>query len=145
MGIPYSKQINAAFDEVTPLVAAAFDVLQTTKNIALFLLAIQIVTIVVLISSLFALLGLLITVNPNLTEERDALVTPVLRWGARRLMNFPRYWRGLLVGFMFILLGCAIGAALAVWLTSTDFQRIADDADSVDGGLDGGKLEGDEK
>jgi len=136
MGIPYSKQINAAFDEVTPLVAAAFDVLQTTKNIALFLLGIQIVTVVVLISTFIALLGLLISINPGLTEERDALVTPLLRWGARRLMNMRFYWTEILLGGTFVLLGCAIGAVLAIWLTSTDFQKIAEETGSAGGGQD---------
>ena len=141
MGIPYSKQINAAFDEVTPLVAAAFDVLQTTKNIALLLLAIQIATVIILASGFVVLLGILISINPDLTKERDALVTPVLRWGTHRLMDFRFYWRGMLVGGLFILLGCAIGAAAAVWLTSTDFQRIASETGSVDGGQDDRKKE----
>lgn len=48
MGIPYSKQINLAFDQVTPLVAAAFKVLQTTRNITYLLAAIQVLTAVFL-------------------------------------------------------------------------------------------------
>jgi hypothetical protein len=44
MGIPYSKQINIAFDQVAPLVAAGFVVLQTTRNITYLLAAIQVLT-----------------------------------------------------------------------------------------------------
>lgn len=80
MGIPYSKQINAAFDQVTPLVAAGFEVLQTTKNISILLAAIQIVTVVILGAILLTLVALLISVNPDLEAERTAIVTPVLRW-----------------------------------------------------------------
>lgn len=89
MGIPYSKEINKAFEElnqaygqVTPLVASAYDVLETTKNISLLLLAIQVLTVVLLGLTVLALVGLLITMNPDLDEERRELVTPVLRWVA---------------------------------------------------------------
>jgi len=82
MGIPYSRQIHAAFDQVTPLVAAGFDVLQTTKNISILLAAIQVITVVILALILLAMLGLLITMNPNLDAEREAVVTPVVKWCA---------------------------------------------------------------
>lgn len=89
MGIPYSKEIkkafqelNKAYGEVTPLVASAYEVLETTKNISLLLLAIEVVTVVLLGLTLLALVGLLITMNPDLDEERRELVTPVLQWVA---------------------------------------------------------------
>jgi hypothetical protein len=82
MGIPYSKQIHAAFDQVTPLVAAGFEVLQTTKNISILLAAIQVVTVLILAAILLTLLALLISVNPDLEAERVAIVTPVVRWCA---------------------------------------------------------------
>ena len=41
MGLPYSKQINEAFDQVTPLVAEGFKVLETTKNISILLATMQ--------------------------------------------------------------------------------------------------------
>jgi hypothetical protein len=82
MGIPYSKQINAAFDQVTPLVSAGFEVLQTTKNISILLAAIQVVTVIILGAILVTLLALLISVNPDLEAERAAIVTPVVRWCA---------------------------------------------------------------
>ncbi|KAI7267986.1 hypothetical protein KC345_g7772 [Hortaea werneckii] len=79
MGIPYSKEINQAFDQVAPLVAATLDVLQTSKNISYLLAAVQVLNALLLLTAVFALLGLLITVNPDLAEERKALVTPVVK------------------------------------------------------------------
>lgn len=80
MGIPYSREINSAFNQVTPLVAAAFEVLQTTKNISILLACIQVLTVVYLFLILVALLGLICVVNPDLQTERNVLVTPVVRW-----------------------------------------------------------------
>ncbi|KAI6909812.1 hypothetical protein D0869_08399 [Hortaea werneckii] len=79
MGIPYSKEINQAFDQVAPLVAATLDVLQTSKNITYLLAAVQVLNAVLLLVAVVSLLGLLITVNPDLAEERRALVTPVVK------------------------------------------------------------------
>jgi len=146
MGIPFSKQINAAFEEVTPLVAAGFEVLQTTKNIALLSAALQVFTGLILSLVLLVLIALLITVNPNLTEERDALVTPVVRWCARWIISIRWHWRSALIGSLIVLLGCAIGAVAAVGLTSTDFVGIAVDEQAREGEQGGGSrhLEGDE-
>jgi hypothetical protein len=79
MGIPYSKQIHAAFDQVTPLVAEGFVVLQTTKNISILLTGIQVLTVILQLLCLFVLLGILFSVSPDLVEERKALVTPVMK------------------------------------------------------------------
>ena len=70
MGIPYSREINAAFEQVTPLVAAGFKVLRTTKNISIILAIIQVLTVVFLGLILLALIALLYTVNPDL-EVRE--------------------------------------------------------------------------
>ncbi|KAK1824309.1 hypothetical protein LTR12_001147 [Friedmanniomyces endolithicus] len=146
MGIPFSKQINAAFEEVTPLVAAGFEVLQTTKNIALLAAALQVFTGLILSLVLLVLIALLITVNPNLTEERDALVTPVVGWCAHWIISIRWHWRSALIGSLIVLLGCAIGAVAAVGLTSTDFVGIAADEQVREGEQGGGSrhLEGDE-
>lgn len=80
MGIPYSREINQAFEQVTPLVAAGFEVLETTKNIALALFFIQVYTATTLTLVLLALLGLLFTLNPDLEHERKVLVTPAMKW-----------------------------------------------------------------
>ena len=66
MGIPYSKQINAAFDQVTPLVAESFKALETTKNIIILLAVIQVLTVILLSLILTVLVALLITCNPDL-------------------------------------------------------------------------------
>ena len=66
MGLPYSRQINAAFDQVTPLVAAGFKVLRTTRDISILLAVIQVLTVILLGFILFALILLLYCVNPDL-------------------------------------------------------------------------------
>ncbi|KAL1797762.1 hypothetical protein ACET3X_004368 [Alternaria dauci] len=82
MGIPYSRQINAAFEQVTPLVAAGFKVLRTTRDISILLAIIQVLTVFLLGLILVALIVLLYCVNPDLEEERQAIVTPWLRYFA---------------------------------------------------------------
>ncbi|OCT52624.1 hypothetical protein CLCR_10837 [Cladophialophora carrionii] len=90
MGLPYSKEIHAAFDQVTPLVAAGFEVLQTTKDIAILLAVIQVVTALSLILILLALIALLFTVNPDLEKERVQLVTPFMQWLASWVYKYGR-------------------------------------------------------
>ncbi|KAI4960697.1 hypothetical protein J4E86_002322 [Alternaria arbusti] len=82
MGIPYSRQINAAFEQVTPLVAAGFKVLRTTRDISILLAVIQVLTVILLGFILLALVLLLYCVNPDLEEERKAIATPWLRYFA---------------------------------------------------------------
>ncbi|KAH6642117.1 hypothetical protein C7974DRAFT_420451 [Boeremia exigua] len=82
MGIPYSREINAAFSQVTPLVAAGYTLLRTTKNISLLLAAIQVLTVILLGLILAVLVGILVCVNPDLEEERQQLITPWLRYYA---------------------------------------------------------------
>jgi hypothetical protein len=79
MGIPYSRQINAAFEQVTPLVAAGFKVLQTTRDISIALAVIQVLTVVFLFLILLALIGVLYCVNPDLEVRTD-----LLRWWVGR-------------------------------------------------------------
>lgn len=66
MGLPYSKQINAAFEQVTPLVAAGFKVLRTTRDISILLAVIQVLTVLLLFLILLGLIALLYCVNPDL-------------------------------------------------------------------------------
>lgn len=80
MGIPYSKQINAAFNQVTPLVASGYELLETVKNIALFITAIQIGIVTLLLLNLLAILGVIFSINPDLEKERKNLVTPAMKW-----------------------------------------------------------------
>jgi hypothetical protein len=90
MGLPYSKQINAAFDQVTPLVAAGFEVLQTTKDIAISVAIIQVLTLLTLVLILVSLLGILCSVNDDLKHEREQLVTPAMRWLASWVFKYGR-------------------------------------------------------
>jgi len=114
MGIPYSKQINLAFDQVSPLVTRAAAVLETTKNISLLLALIQVLTVLLLSLIFIALLALLVSVNPDLEAERRALVTPVLRWCAAWVLELEsRRFLGLLAGV--VVGGIAVGAGLGLW------------------------------
>ncbi|OAL46741.1 hypothetical protein IQ07DRAFT_573503 [Pyrenochaeta sp. DS3sAY3a] len=79
MGLPYSRQINAAFEQVTPLVAAGFKVLRTTRDISILLAVIQVLNVFLLWWILVALIMLAYCVNPDLEPERQALITPLLR------------------------------------------------------------------
>jgi hypothetical protein len=84
MGVPYSQEIRAAFDQVAPLVAAV----QTTKNVFILLAAIQVIKVVILALTLLAMLALLITTNPDLEDERAAAVTPAIKWIIHRSSSF---------------------------------------------------------
>jgi hypothetical protein len=70
MGLPYSRQINAAFEEVTPLVAAGFKVLRTTRNISILLAVIQVLTVWFLFLILIGIVALLYCVNPDLEVSK---------------------------------------------------------------------------
>jgi hypothetical protein len=78
MGIPYSRQINAAFEQVTPLVAAGFKVLRTTRDISILLAVIQVLTVVLLGLILVGLVALLYCVNPDLEVRNPSLFLPSL-------------------------------------------------------------------
>ena len=109
MGIPYSREINAAFDQVTPLVASAYEVLETTKNIAVVLLVIQIIISITLLISLLALTGLLITLNPDLERERQVIVTPIMKWITSWFMTSTGKRKSVaaFIVFMFVMAGFA--------------------------------------
>lgn len=108
MGIPYSKEINQAFEQVTPLVAAGFEVLQTTKNIAILLACIQILTVILLGLILLALLALVCAVNPDLEREREELVTPAVKWMASWLLAYGTAAKWLLrLFFLALMLACS--------------------------------------
>ncbi|KIW99319.1 uncharacterized protein Z519_00982 [Cladophialophora bantiana CBS 173.52] len=112
MGLPYSKEIHSAFEQVTPLVAAGFKVLQTTKDIAILLAVIQVVTVITLLLILLALIALLFTVNPDLVREREQLVTPAMKWLASWVFKYGRPAK------IFLKITFAIGVVVfgyAVW------------------------------
>ncbi|KAI0129458.1 hypothetical protein BJ170DRAFT_680958 [Xylariales sp. AK1849] len=134
MGIPYSKQINYAFDQVTPLVAAGFEVLKTTKNIAILLAFVQVFTAAVLSLIFFALLGVLWSTNPDLEEERHQIVTPVMKWLASWVVE---YGHAVLWGAKVGLVGAVALGGVAVWhggLAGTRVPGEGAEGDQVEGG-----------
>ena len=129
MGIPYSKEINAAFEQVTPLVAAGFEVLQTTKDIAILLACIQVLTVVLLAFILVALLALLVTINPDMEKERRELVTPTLIWLVSWVYAYGTPTKWLL---RLLLLVISVGFCLFLWHGSLAGVKApkSDDAES---------------
>jgi len=83
MGALYSREIHVAIDQLASLVAAV----QTTKDIFIFLAAIQVIKVIILALILLAMLALLVTMNQDLEDERAAVVTPAVKWIIHRLWN----------------------------------------------------------
>ncbi|KAK5092771.1 hypothetical protein LTR70_005232 [Exophiala xenobiotica] len=133
MGIPYSKQINAAFDQVTPLVAEGFEVLQTTKNISLFLAVCQVLTAIFLALILVTLQGLLIAVNPDLEYERQEIVTPAVKWLAGWILVLGQWKKSIMVMVLVVVVGCAVGSLAGIWYTATDPTMNEDLGDGTEG------------
>ncbi|TEY36374.1 hypothetical protein BOTCAL_0555g00050 [Botryotinia calthae] len=130
MGIPYSKQIHSAFDqsqimmrrlqtEVTPLVAAGyplvasgFEVLKTTKNIAILLAVVQVYTAVMLTVIFGVGCMLLVTINPDLEDERSRMISPTVRRGVEWIEN----WGGWVFwGVKFGVVCGVAGMGVGVW------------------------------
>lgn len=147
MGIPYSKQINSAFDQVTPLVAAGFEVLQTTKNISVLLAAVQVITAILLFFILGALLAILVSINPDLENERRSLITPTVKWFACWLMPECEV-RSRFGVILTAVAGILFAAGWAIYSHATDVKDIAADqavehegADQINGDGAGSKDE----
>lgn len=122
MGIPYSREINAAFEQVTPLVAAGFKVLRTTKNISILLAIIQVLTVIFLGVIALILIAILYSINPDLEKERQELITPLCRWLA------AVSWKG--VGKGVAGATVALGAVVVVaWLVWEEERVEGEDAD----------------
>lgn len=138
MGIPYSREINSAFAQVTPLVAAGFQVLQTTKNISILLAAIQVLTALLLFLILLALLGVICTTNPDLQRETDELVTPVVRWLASWVFAY-----GKVVGWLLRvgIVGTMAGLGAFLWQGSLVGKSLP--GTPVEGEAEGGDGKGD--
>lgn len=118
----YSREINAAFEQVTPLVVAGFKVLRTTKNISILLAVIQVLTVVFLGIIALILIAILYSVNPDLENERRQLVTPFFRWLASiSLWSFCKSLAGATL---------ALGTVVVVgWLILEEERVEGEDAD----------------
>jgi hypothetical protein len=84
MGILFSQEIYGAVDKLKTLPAAV----RTTKNIFILLAAVQVIKAIILALILLAILALLVTMNPDLEDERAAVVTPAVKWIICRLSRF---------------------------------------------------------
>jgi len=135
MGVPYSRQIKAAFDEVTPLVAAGFQVLRTSRNISILLAFIQILNTLFLGLAVLVLIAILLTVNPDLELERRIFVTPTVKWLASWLLDSS--W--LRVGIRTMVIGAGLGAFSAWYLVpdSPALQDLMEEGDDDKTGVDG--------
>ncbi|CZR55593.1 uncharacterized protein PAC_05481 [Phialocephala subalpina] len=150
MGIPYSKQIHLAFDQsriafdqVTPLVAHGFKVLQTTRNITYAVAAIQVLTVVFLGLILITLLALIITVSPDLEYERKELVTPVVRWLADVVLGWMGYGAWFRWGAWIVGVGTAVGAAAGWWVTrDLEGEEAEREAEEIEGEIKEAKEDG---
>ena len=135
MGIPYSKQINAAFNQVTPLVASGYELLETVKNIAIIILVIQIGIITLLLLNLIALLGLLFSISPDLEQERKQLVTPAMKW----IASWTLLWserKGSILGTLFGLLAVVVFAySIYLYHARQSAEEMAEDFLKGDEGL----------
>jgi hypothetical protein len=87
MGVPFSKEVDMVVNSMQDLKPIAATVLQTVKYIAPLLLLLQIATLFLVALLLVAVIALIFAVNPDLSEERKALVTPVLKSLARLLIK----------------------------------------------------------
>lgn len=136
MGVPYSKEIDYAFEhlgplvakghqvldsasvQITPLAATGIQVLDTTRSIAIVLFWLQLLSTLAVVLNLVCLVGILITLNPDLEEERRTLVTPVVRWVLRVMwwvVKVPMWVAVLLVHLLRVL-----GAVAWNWLLQVE-------------------------
>ncbi|KUJ10958.1 uncharacterized protein LY89DRAFT_739931 [Mollisia scopiformis] len=91
MGVPFSQEVKTAVDLASDL---ATD-LRSHATVVLYAVVIVSVIHTVLLSLfLLAVIGLIVSVNPDLAEERKAFVTPAVRW-----ILFPlRGWKAVFAG-----------------------------------------------
>lgn len=141
MGIPYSREINAAFEQVTPLVASGYQVLNTTKNIAVALFVIEIISVILLSAILIGIIGLLYTLNPDLEHERKVFVTPAMKWIASwHPSNLGKRGAPLSVAMVLVGLFAAAGFAFLFYVyykrkveDATVENEVGDESDKTNG------------
>ena len=86
MGVPFSHEVQKAsehIDNIAPTVVTALRNIDTIVPYVKFALVASILASIILsiliVTLLIAVIALLITVNPDLAEERKRLVTPALK------------------------------------------------------------------
>jgi len=97
--------VGNVIDQVVPIID---QVLYTTKNVAVVLLWLGILVALVVALNLVCLVAILITLNPDLEEERRALVTPVVRSIARRTKTVVDVFRWLMAAALFLALALVL-------------------------------------
>ena len=133
MGLPYSKQVYAAFDQVTPLVEAGFEVLRTTKNITFLLAAIQVITVLLLGLIAIEIFLLLISINPDLEHERKVVVTPIVQWIAGLLETVSAHRRAFTFLAWVVIIGLCVGSTWGFYYTSRDPTLMIDEGEGEGG------------
>jgi len=133
MGGVFLFSLIAAFDQVAPLVAQGFTVLETTKNIAILLAFVQVLTLLMLGCILVALLALVVTVHPGLVRERDRYVTPTMRTLLHQGVFFV-WATGGVVLFSLIAGGLYIAIYGGTKMEEVDGENAADKDDEKTGG-----------
>ncbi|CAK3773438.1 hypothetical protein DOTSEDRAFT_114162 [Lecanosticta acicola] len=133
MEIPYSRQINAAFEQVTPLVAEGFEVLRTTRNITLLLAGIQVLTVLLLFLILAAMVMLLVTINPDLERERTTLITPLLKWICSWFMTGSGKRRYGIIAIMLVLAPAVLYAHWYYYFNQRDAEVPSGKVDQIEG------------
>lgn len=87
MGLfPYSKEIDAALNQIAPLA-------QKIKLVILVGIILQILTLFLLCLIFLAITALVICVIPELSNERDVLVTPPIKWLTQRWITSKNHQR----------------------------------------------------
>ncbi|KAF2646061.1 hypothetical protein P280DRAFT_464329 [Massarina eburnea CBS 473.64] len=108
MGVPYSREIDAAFLQVTPLVQQIAPLITTAKVVVVVIALVQVFVVGLLCAILGVLVAGVVCVNPDLERERRKLVTPAVKWLVRRTR-----W-DLLRGLLFITIPVIFAVFLAV-------------------------------
>lgn len=152
MGVPFSKEIDQAFEQlgplvakghqvldsaslqITPLAVTGAQVLDTTRTIGIVLFWLQLLSALAVALNLICLVAVLITLNPDLEEERKTLVTPAVRWVVRMTRWAVKVLMWVLVLLVHLLR--VIGAAAWNWLPQVE-ERNGEEA-CGDGGKDKG-------
>jgi hypothetical protein len=119
-------------------VAAGYRVLQKIKTIAILLAVVQIFTAILLALNFIALALILISVNPDLEEERRELATPAIKYLARWALEW-RHTKWLWWAAFIVIAGASLGTAAGVYITRDSIQSTEAEAPGHKSGGEGGE------